>query len=167
MFITGFQALGAPIVKRYNLEAMPLGYIIVGDGSTAAYVGQAHAIPAKKSEVAVLYALAAQYMGMNGLLIYPHPLLRLRIELSRDKNQVSPTRVPTAMLVSEARRFAPGGPHSFILYSCLCLPQAQSHFEESHDCGRNFGFPAQPPIDCPLTHAAQFRRLSIDEVEFP
>jgi phosphoglycerol geranylgeranyltransferase len=65
MFITGFQALGAPIVKRYNLEAIPLGYIIVGEGSTAAYVGQAHAIPLKKPEVAVLYALAAQYMGMR------------------------------------------------------------------------------------------------------
>ena len=65
MFITGFQALGAPIVKRYNLEAIPLGYIIVGEGSTAAYVGQAHAIPLKKPEVAALYALAAQYIGMR------------------------------------------------------------------------------------------------------
>ena len=65
MFITGFQAMGAPIVRRYNLEAIPLGYIIVGEGSTAAYVGQAHAIPLKKPEVAALYALAAQYIGMR------------------------------------------------------------------------------------------------------
>jgi phosphoglycerol geranylgeranyltransferase len=65
MFITGFQAMGAPMVRRYNLEAIPLGYVIVGEGSTAAYVGQAHAIPLKKPEVAVLYALAAQYMGMR------------------------------------------------------------------------------------------------------
>jgi phosphoglycerol geranylgeranyltransferase len=63
MFITGFQAMGAPIVRRYNLEAI-FGYIIVGEGSTAAYVGQAHAIPLKKPEVASLYALAAQYIGM-------------------------------------------------------------------------------------------------------
>jgi phosphoglycerol geranylgeranyltransferase len=65
MFITGFQALGAPIIKRYSLEAIPLGYIIIGEGSTAAYIGQAHGIPLKKPEVAALYALAAQYMGMR------------------------------------------------------------------------------------------------------
>lgn len=65
MFITGFQALGAPLIKRYNLEAIPLGYIIVGEGSTAAYIGQAHEIPLKKPEVAALYALAAQYIGMR------------------------------------------------------------------------------------------------------
>lgn len=65
MFITGFQMMGAPMVRRYNLEAIPLGYVIVGEGSTAAYIGQAHAIPLKKPEVAALYALAAQYMGIR------------------------------------------------------------------------------------------------------
>lgn len=65
MFITGFQALGAPIIKRYGLEAIPMGYIIVGEGSTAAYIGQAHEIPLRKPEVAALYALAAQYIGMR------------------------------------------------------------------------------------------------------
>jgi len=65
MFITGYQALGAPIIKRYGLEAIPMGYIIVGEGSTAAYIGQAHGIPFKKPEVAALYALAAQYIGMR------------------------------------------------------------------------------------------------------
>jgi phosphoglycerol geranylgeranyltransferase len=65
LFITGFQALAAPMIKRYNLEAIPLGYIIVGEGSTVAYIGQAHEIPLKKPEVAALYALAAQYIGMR------------------------------------------------------------------------------------------------------
>jgi phosphoglycerol geranylgeranyltransferase len=64
-FITGIQALAAPIVKRYNLEAIPLGYLIVGEGSTAAYIGQAHPIPLDKPEVALIYALAAQYLGMR------------------------------------------------------------------------------------------------------
>lgn len=65
LFITGFQALGAPIIKRYGLEAIPLGYIIIGEGSTAAFIGQAHAIPLDKPEVANLYGLAAQYLGMR------------------------------------------------------------------------------------------------------
>jgi len=64
-FITGIQALAAPIVKRYRLEAIPLGYLIVGEGSTAAYIGQAHPIPLDKPEVALIYALAAQYLGMR------------------------------------------------------------------------------------------------------
>jgi len=65
VFITGFQALASPVIKRYGLEAIPMGYIIVGEGSTAAYIGQAHEIPLKKPEVAALYALAAQYIGMR------------------------------------------------------------------------------------------------------
>ncbi|MEM2093992.1 MAG: geranylgeranylglyceryl/heptaprenylglyceryl phosphate synthase [Candidatus Bathyarchaeia archaeon] len=65
LFITGFQALGAPIIRRYKLEAIPLGYIIVGESSTAAFIGEAHSIPPDKPEVASLYALAAQYLGMR------------------------------------------------------------------------------------------------------
>lgn len=64
-FITGIQALAAPIVRRYRLEAIPLGYLIVGEGSTAAYIGRAHPIPLDKPEVALIYALAAQYLGMR------------------------------------------------------------------------------------------------------
>ncbi len=64
-FITGIQALGAPIVKQYGLEAISLGYVIVGEGSTAAYMGQAHTIPHDKPKIASIYALAAQYLGMH------------------------------------------------------------------------------------------------------
>lgn len=64
-FITGAQALGAPIVRRYGLEAIPLGYIIVGEGGAAGYIGQARSIPIDRGEVAALYALAAEYMGMR------------------------------------------------------------------------------------------------------
>lgn len=64
-FITGAQALAAPIIQRYGLEPIPLGYIIVGEGGTAGIVGRAQAIPYNKPEVAALYALAAQYFGMR------------------------------------------------------------------------------------------------------
>jgi phosphoglycerol geranylgeranyltransferase len=64
-FITGVQALGAPIVKQYGLEALSLGYVIIGEGSTAAYIGQAQSIPHDKPEIASIYALAAQYLGMH------------------------------------------------------------------------------------------------------
>jgi phosphoglycerol geranylgeranyltransferase len=64
-FITGAQALAAPVIKRYGLEPIPLGYIIVGEGGTAGIVGRAQVIPYNKPEVAALYALAAQYFGMR------------------------------------------------------------------------------------------------------
>jgi phosphoglycerol geranylgeranyltransferase len=64
-FITEAQALGAPLIKKYNLEPLPMGYIIVGEGGTAGYIGQAHPIPYNRPEIAALYALAAQYLGMR------------------------------------------------------------------------------------------------------
>ena len=64
-FLVGAQILGAPLVKKFSLEALPLGYIIVGEGGTAGIVGRAVSIPYKKPEVAVAHALAAQYLGMR------------------------------------------------------------------------------------------------------
>lgn len=64
-FLIGAQILGAPLIKKYNLEPIPLGYIIVGDGGTAGVVGRAVAIPYNKPELAVAHALAGQYLGMR------------------------------------------------------------------------------------------------------
>lgn len=64
-YITGAQAIGSRVVSAYDLEAIPLGYIIVSPGGTAAFMSQAMAIPPDKPEVAAIYALAAQYMGMR------------------------------------------------------------------------------------------------------
>ncbi len=64
-FLIGAQVLGAPMIKKYNLEALPLGYIIVGEGGTAGIVGRAVPIPYSKPELAAIHALAAQYFGMR------------------------------------------------------------------------------------------------------
>jgi phosphoglycerol geranylgeranyltransferase len=63
-YITHAQALGAPLVKRYGLEPIPMGYVIVGDrGAAAAFVGQVNPIPFEKPSLAVIYGMAAQFMG--------------------------------------------------------------------------------------------------------
>jgi len=62
------QALGAPLVLRYNLEPIPMAYIIVEPGGTVGWVGDARLIPRKKPELAAAYALAGKYMGMR--LVY-------------------------------------------------------------------------------------------------
>jgi phosphoglycerol geranylgeranyltransferase len=67
-YITGAQAIGAPLVKKVGIEAIPMGYIIIEPGGTVGYVGDAKAVPRNKPEVASSYALAAQYLGMK--LVY-------------------------------------------------------------------------------------------------
>lgn len=64
-FLIGAQALGSSIVKRYGLEPIPMGYIILGEGGAAGFMGQAQLIPYDKPEIAALYALAAQFLGMR------------------------------------------------------------------------------------------------------
>jgi len=64
-FIIGAQALGATLVKRYGLEPIPMGYIIVNGGGTAGLIGQASPVPYNMPDVAAIYALAAQYLGMR------------------------------------------------------------------------------------------------------
>jgi len=64
-FITGAQVLGAPIIRKFGLETIPLGYIIIGEGGAVSVVGHAHPIPYDKPELAAAYALTAQYFGMH------------------------------------------------------------------------------------------------------
>jgi phosphoglycerol geranylgeranyltransferase len=64
-FLMGAQVLGAPLIKKYRLEPIPLGYIIVGDGGTAGVVGKAVPVPYNKPELVVAHALAGQYLGMR------------------------------------------------------------------------------------------------------
>ena len=64
-FLMGAQVLGAPLIKRYRLRPIPLGYTIVGDGGTAGVVGKAVPIPHNKPELAAAHALAGQYLGMH------------------------------------------------------------------------------------------------------
>ena len=64
-YIIGAQVLGASAVREYGLEPLPLAYLIIGDGGAAGYIGQAQPIPYDKPEIAALYALAAQYLGMR------------------------------------------------------------------------------------------------------
>jgi phosphoglycerol geranylgeranyltransferase len=64
-FITEAQALGAVAVKKYGIEPLPTAYIIIGEGTAAWFVGRARGIPFHKPNIAVMYSLAAQYMGMR------------------------------------------------------------------------------------------------------
>lgn len=64
-FLIGAQILGAPLVKKYGLEPISMGYIILGEGGTAGIIGKAIPVPYKKPELAAAHALAGQYLGMH------------------------------------------------------------------------------------------------------
>ncbi len=64
-FLIGAQILGAPLVKKFRLEPLSMGYIIVGEGGTAGIVGKAISVPYSKPELAAAHALAGQYLGMR------------------------------------------------------------------------------------------------------
>lgn len=64
-FITQAQALGAPSVLKFGLEPLPTAYLVVGDGTSAWFVGSARGIPFDKPKIAAAYALAAQFLGMR------------------------------------------------------------------------------------------------------
>jgi phosphoglycerol geranylgeranyltransferase len=59
------QALAAPIIKRYGLEAIPMGYIILGLGGAAGYIGMARNISFNHPELVLGYSLAAEILGFR------------------------------------------------------------------------------------------------------
>jgi phosphoglycerol geranylgeranyltransferase len=64
-FLIGAQILGAPLVKKFKIEPLSMGYVIVGEGGTAGIVGKAITVPYNKPELAAVHALAGQYLGMH------------------------------------------------------------------------------------------------------
>lgn len=64
-FLMGAQILGAPLVRKYGLEPISMGYIIMGEGGAAGVVGKAIPVPYNKPELAAAHALAGQFLGMH------------------------------------------------------------------------------------------------------
>jgi len=64
-YITQAQTLGAPLVRKFNLEALPTAYLVVGGGTSAWFFGNVREIPFDKPKIAAAFAMAAQYLGMR------------------------------------------------------------------------------------------------------
>ncbi len=64
-WITRAQMQSAFIVRKFKLEALPVGYIVVEPGGTVGYVGEADLIPRDRPKLASAYALAGQLMGFG------------------------------------------------------------------------------------------------------
>jgi phosphoglycerol geranylgeranyltransferase len=64
------QVKGAPLVKQYEIEPIPTGYLLVESGqlTSVQFASASVPIPRNKSDIACAHALAAQYLGMK--LVY-------------------------------------------------------------------------------------------------
>jgi phosphoglycerol geranylgeranyltransferase len=68
-FIIGAQALGSMQVYKAGIESIPMGYLVFGNASATSFIGQVNSLPQSKPNLAVIYALAARYLGMRTLYL--------------------------------------------------------------------------------------------------
>lgn len=66
-FLIGQQVKAAPLVKRYGIESIPTGYILVDGGrmTAAQYMSNTLPVPADKPEIAATTALAGALLGLQ------------------------------------------------------------------------------------------------------
>jgi len=64
--LIGQHVISAPIIKSYELNVIPTGYMIVGNSSTSVhYMSQTHPLPADKPDIAQATALAGEMLGLK------------------------------------------------------------------------------------------------------
>ena len=68
-FIIGAQALGSVEVYESKIESIPMAYLVFGNSSATSFIGQVNSLPTSKPNLAVIYALAAKYLGMRTLYL--------------------------------------------------------------------------------------------------
>jgi phosphoglycerol geranylgeranyltransferase len=68
-FIVGAQALGAVEVHKAGIESIPMAYLVFGNSSATSFIGQVNSLPTSKPNLAVIYSLAAKYLGMRTLYL--------------------------------------------------------------------------------------------------
>lgn len=64
-YISQAQALGASNILKFGLEPLPTAYLVIGDGTSAWFVGFVRGIPFNKPKIAAAYSLSAQFLGMR------------------------------------------------------------------------------------------------------
>jgi phosphoglycerol geranylgeranyltransferase len=66
-FLIGEQVKAVFLIKEYDLEVIPVGYILIESGNYTAveYISNTQPIPRSKPEIAMAHALAGEYFGMK------------------------------------------------------------------------------------------------------
>ena len=66
-FLIGEHVKATPIIRRYGIEAIPTGYMLIEGGSCTSvqFISGTFPIPRSKPDIAVVHAMAAELLGMK------------------------------------------------------------------------------------------------------
>jgi len=66
-FLIGEHVKAAPIIRKYGIEAIPTGYILIEGGSCTSvqFMSATLPIPRDKLDIAIAHAMAAELLGMK------------------------------------------------------------------------------------------------------
>jgi len=66
-FLIGEHVKAAPIIKRYGIEAIPTGYMLIEGGTCTSvqFISATLPIPREKPDIAVAHSIAAEMLGMK------------------------------------------------------------------------------------------------------
>jgi len=66
-FLIGEHVKAAPVIKRYGIEAIPTGYMLIEGGSytSVQFMSATLPIPRDKPDIAIAHAIAAELLGMK------------------------------------------------------------------------------------------------------
>lgn len=69
-YLIGQHVISAPLIRSYQLNVIPTGYMIIGDSNTSAhYMSQTQAIPFNKPDIAIATAMAGEMLGLKVIYI--------------------------------------------------------------------------------------------------
>lgn len=67
--VVGEQVAGASVIKKFGIETIPMGYVVVEPGMKVGEIGEAQLLRRTDLETAKSYALAAECFGMSLLYL--------------------------------------------------------------------------------------------------
>ncbi len=70
-FLIGNQVQAAPFIKKFNLQALSVGYMLIGDEqqTSVRYMSNTLPIPYNKPDIAVATALAGELLGLQAIYL--------------------------------------------------------------------------------------------------
>jgi|UniRef100_A0A7C4XB10 putative glycerol-1-phosphate prenyltransferase len=70
-FLIGEHVKSVFLIRSYNIEVIPVGYILISSGNYTAveYISNTRPIPRNKPEIVVAHALAGEYLGMKAIYL--------------------------------------------------------------------------------------------------
>lgn len=70
-FLIGEHVKAAPLIKKYSIEAIPTGYMLIDGGvcTSVQFMSATMPIPRDKPDIAVVHAMAAELLGMKAVYL--------------------------------------------------------------------------------------------------